>query len=140
MAAITFNPATMATGDATIDTQHRQLISIVNDILDAMAHGQGKDAIGPALTKLGAYTRTHFSYEEACMNRFRCPVAAANQQAHADFLGVFTSFSAEFTQTGPTSVLALKLKTAVGDWLRNHIVMTDTKLRPCIVEQRGRAS
>ena len=137
MAGITFDPNVMSTGESTIDAQHRQLISIINGLLAAMSEGQGKDAVGPSLTKLAAYTRTHFAYEESCMNRYACPVAAANRKAHVEFLDVVTAFMAEFDKTGPTTLLAMKLKTAVADWLRGHIVGTDAKLRPCIAE-RGR--
>ena len=138
--AITFDPRTMSTGDASVDAQHRQLIAIINGMLDAMASGKGKDVIGPSLAKLTAYTRTHFTYEEACMNRYACPAATANRTAHAEFLGVVTAFTAEFNQTGPTSILAVQLKTAVGDWLRRHIVGTDTQLQPCIAGRAQKAS
>ena len=140
MAAITFDPATMSTGDATIDAQHKQLITIINGLLDGMAAGQGKEALGPSLAKLGAYTHTHFAHEEACMTRYACPVAAINKKLHAEFLATVSEFSAEFNRTGPTSLLAMKLKTVVGEWLRNHIIKTDTALRPCIAGQMRAAS
>ena len=140
MAAIIFDPNTMSTGDATVDAQHKQLIAIINGLLDGMAAGQGKEALGPALAKLGAYTRTHFSHEEACMTRYACPVAAINKKLHGEFLEAVTAFSAEFDRTGPTSLLAMKLKNVVGEWLRNHIVKTDTALRPCIAERMRAAS
>jgi hypothetical protein len=38
------------------------------------------------------------------------------------------------------SLLALKLKTAVADWLCQHIIGTDSQLRPCISEQHRSAS
>lgn len=122
----------MSTGDATTDRQHQELIRILNTLIDSMLQGKGRDEVEKTLKSLGQYTVTHFAAEEACMERHRCPVAAANKSAHQSFLKTYADFVTEFEKTGPTSALAMGLKGAVSEWLKNHIIGTDTKLRACL--------
>ena len=122
----------LSTGEPTIDEHHKKLIESINNLLDAMSTGKGKDHIEEILTDMAEYVNMHFGYEEDCMEKYHCPVAAANKNAHDKFVETFDRFWEEFRHTGPSSALAMKVKKELGDWLVNHIAGIDTKLSTCI--------
>jgi hemerythrin len=123
---------TMSTGIDAVDNQHKQLINWLNDLLAAMSMGRGRPEIQPLLVKLGGYAVTHFGYEEDCMTKYKCPVAAQNAAAHQDFIATFASFSDEYDRDGATAHLVVRMESELMRWLVNHIKRTDTQLLPCV--------
>ncbi len=129
---ITYNAQTMSTGVAEIDKQHQELIGKLNQLFERMMKGEGATGLKELLDFLGTYAAWHFGREEACMANHRCPVAAANKNAHAEFIRVFTEFRGRLAKEGPSTRLTLEIQNRVSEWLRNHIVKVDTKLKDCI--------
>lgn len=122
---------TMSTGVEAIDNQHRQLINWLNDLLAAMSLGRGRAEIQPILAKLGGYAVTHFGFEEDCMTKYHCPVAAQNEAAHREFIATFNSLSDEFDRDGASAHLVVRMESELMRWLVTHIKRTDTQLLPC---------
>jgi hemerythrin len=54
-------------GDASIDTQHMQIISILNDMFNARQSGNEDKVIKELLDRLVLYTQFHFDHEERKM-------------------------------------------------------------------------
>ena len=54
----------LETGNAIIDSEHRQLFSAVNQLMDACSSGQGRAKIEPTLRFLLDYVDKHFAHEE----------------------------------------------------------------------------
>jgi hemerythrin len=130
--ALTFNPVTMGTGAESVDAQHRQLVDIINHLLKAMATGTAKEDAGGILDDLARYATTHFAHEEACMARFSCPAAQQNEAAHAAFVRTFLTMKADFDRDGPSATMAIRMQRELSEWIAQHIIGTDVKLRPCI--------
>ncbi len=129
--AIQWNDS-MTTGFKEYDDAHKTLILWVNKLGDAMRTGKGKDEVLNILSFLGKYATTHFSSEEGCMNKLKCPTAQANMKAHSDFLTYFTKMKGDIEKNGVTTVTVLDLQNALGDWLKNHIMKIDTALLTCV--------
>ena len=127
MPNISWDPS-MTTGVDSLDAQHKQLISWLNDLLSAMSLGRGRSEIEGLLNQLGVYAATHFRDEEECMARYECPVAAANAAAHKDFVVTFTSFKREFERDGASAHLVVRVESELMRWLSGHIKRTDTQL------------
>lgn len=127
-----YNAATMSTGFADIDAQHRELIDQLNRLITQMQAGKGQEELAPLLDFLVDYSRRHFSHEEGCMARHQCPVATANRNAHRQFLDMLDDFRRQVATSGPTVSLVLKAQKELGEWIRMHIVRTDTRLRECV--------
>ena len=53
-----------ATGNANIDTQHKQLFKAINDLLEACSSGQGRVKLSATMQFLIDYTDKHFGDEE----------------------------------------------------------------------------
>jgi hemerythrin len=129
---LTFSPETMSTGVDSVDAQHRQLFDIINRLFAGMQSGRAKDEIGPILDDLARYATTHFAHEEACMAHFACPAAQRNIDAHAAFVRTFRAMKADFDREGPTATMAIRMQRELSDWISNHIVGVDARLRPCV--------
>lgn len=117
------------TGDEVIDTQHKYLIELINEVADVVNAGTAEAELGPILPTLQYFTEWHFGREEECMHIRNCPFADTNKQAHAVFLGVVEEFVQRFRTEGPSEALALELHTRLCDWLTNHIVSIDSRIR-----------
>lgn len=122
-----------ATGSALVDTQHRMLIEKIN-YLEQVLQGPPppKSACDELLKFLGSYVVTHFQFEEQCMEKAKCPAHQQNKQAHAAFLATFAKFKERYDKEGPKPELLKSLQTAAADWIKNHILSVDIKLKACI--------
>ena len=122
-----------ATGSALVDTQHRMLIEKINH-LEQVLNGPPptKAACDELLEFLGLYVATHFKFEEQCMERAHCPVHEKNKQAHAAFLEIFAKFKLRYKAEGPKLELLRNLQNAAANWIKDHILAVDIKLRTCL--------
>ncbi len=125
--AFTWNPS-LETGNQIIDSQHKELIKAVNDLLDACQQGQAADKAGKTLDFLISYTKRHFADEEALQNRSNYPDRHNHRKLHESLLKTVADLAAEMKKSGPTPVLVNKLVRNVGDWLVNHIKKEDAKV------------
>ncbi len=122
----------MSTGVEELDDAHRTIFSWVNQLSDAMRQGKGNAEVLRILDFLGNYSAGHFSSEEGCMSRYKCPTALANKKAHAEFLDYFGKMKAEVKANGTSTAKVLELQQALGNWVRNHIMKIDVSLRQCV--------
>ena len=97
-----------------------------------MSLGRGRAEVQVLLDNLGGYAAMHFGKEEECMAKYNCPVAAKNIAAHQDFVATFTTFRAEYDQSGATAHLVVRLESELMRWLTGHIKGIDTQLAPCV--------
>ncbi|MGD0813301.1 MAG: hemerythrin family protein [Verrucomicrobiota bacterium] len=121
-----------ATGSPLVDTQHRMLITKINDLEKLLAGPPpAKATYDDLLAFLGSYVATHFKFEEGCMERAKCPVHEKNKQAHGAFLGVFSKFKERYTKEGPQPELLKSLQSAAAAWIKEHILSIDIQLKAC---------
>jgi hemerythrin len=126
--AITWDKS-LATGSLIVDHQHQELFRQVNALSDAMKQGQGREVIGKLLDFLGQYVVRHFAEEERLMEQLDCPAAAANKQAHAQFLSTYSGLRNQFDETGAGPSLVLQIHNLLSKWLVEHIKGIDVQLR-----------
>lgn len=118
----------LSVGVAEIDSQHRRLIDLINELNDAMIQGKGQEALGRILDGLIAYTRSHFAHEERLFAITAYPETTAHKTEHAELIRQVGEFQAGFSQgrVGLT-VQIMNLLTA---WLSTHIQGSDKKYGP----------
>ena len=64
----------LETGNALIDSEHRQLFKAVNDLLDACSQGKGRSQVESTLDFLVSYVAKHFGDEEKLQVQTSYPV------------------------------------------------------------------
>ncbi len=124
------------TGHAEIDVQHQTLIGYVNR-LEEMSYTTNPDRheaefLLDLVAFVEDYTRVHFSHEENCMARHRCPAYAENKAAHHDFLDFFRKFKRRFEVEGCRREVLQELHDACSAWIRGHILRIDVQLKPSL--------
>ena len=127
----------LSTGVALIDAHHKMLFQKFNEFSESISGNTAREAAMEMLDFLQFYATWHFGREEKCMAENRCPVAAQNKQAHAEFLSTFSGFYEQW-QTGTMSPeLVRKTYQELESWLVNHVQRTDTQLRSCVGKSPG---
>ena len=124
MALIEWNDS-LSVKIAEIDQQHQKLISMINELNDAMSHGKGKDVMARILGNLINYTSTHFRTEEKYFDQFDYPDKANHKREHTTFVNKVTDFKDGF-EKGSIG-LTIQVMNFLSDWLQNHIRGTDQK-------------
>lgn len=118
----------LETGNATIDSEHRQLIQAVNDLLAACSSGKGRMELEKTTRFLSDYTAKHFSHEEMLQKQSKYPDYINHRRLHEEFKKVVADLLHRLEQEGPTVALVGQVNTAIGGWLVKHIKQEDAKL------------
>jgi hemerythrin len=114
------------------DGEHKKLFSLLNELNDAMAKGQGRFVIQRVLQQLIEYTRQHFAAEEAAMHSVAYEDLASHIAEHRKLTAKVEMFSAEYTR-GDASI-TIDVLFFLRDWLENHILSTDRKYKEALKE------
>ena len=124
------------TGNEMIDQQHKQLITAINNLLQACSSGKGREEITKTMQFLYNYTAKHFSDEEKLQLKYRYPDYTNHKRYHEEFKKVVKDLSIQLQKEGPTIALVGKVNTSIGDWLLNHIKREDVKVATHIKSQQ----
>lgn len=111
-----------------LDSQHQQLINIINELYDAMSAQKTSDVLGNILNKLIGYTKTHFATEEKYMEQYNYPDLASQKREHAAFTEKVLKFKEDFD--GGRTTISVSITSFLKDWLINHISGSDKKYGP----------
>jgi methyl-accepting chemotaxis protein len=128
---ISWNSQRMSTGFQTIDGQHQELITRINELHAACLAGKARDEIMRQLDFLGRYAGEHFAHEEKIMDEHACPARGKNKAAHVKFLHDYQRLVDMVKASGATTKIAVELKRMLADWLSSHICKIDTSLKSC---------
>lgn len=120
----------LAVGNTFIDSDHRKLIGLVNDLHGAMAEGKGKDVLGVTLSNLIKYAAAHFKREEDEMDRIGYSGAIEHRQEHEKLVREVLSLQGKFNEGN--ALLTVKVSKFLKDWLVEHIMKTDKALSTAI--------
>lgn len=122
----------MTTGVPEIDVQHKELLTRFNELVEALSIGKGREETGKMLDYLQFYAQWHFGREERCMDEYHCPVAAANREAHRQFLEKFGQLYQQYQDAGVNPQVMHDTFAELEAWIIKHIKRVDTQLAACI--------
>lgn len=125
MSVVEWNPI-YETGYAPVDTQHRRLFEMVNQLHDGIVKGAGREIMGPTLKGLAKYTVEHFRTEEGLMTTKNYPFLQRHKQFHDDLVQRVTDLLEQFDKGH--MVLPLTLSRFLADWISHHIKEEDKTL------------
>lgn len=128
MALVIWNEK-LSVGVRSIDDQHKKLVTLINQLHDAMMSGRGKEAVGPVLKGLIDYTKSHFKYEEDLFARTGYGDAAAHKKEHDDLVRRVVELQRVYDEKGP-AVLTIQVMNFLKEWLTAHIQGSDVKYAP----------
>ena len=108
-----------------IDSQHKKLIAIINELNGCITDGSDKNVVEKILIDLAEYTAFHFSSEEKYFALYNYPNTNFHMQQHTLLIDQLKEYINKYKNGikdfAPTLLNFLK------DWLTNHIVGSDKK-------------
>ncbi len=117
----------METGIGVVDEQHRELFRRIDQLLDAMRSGKGRQVVGELLNFLGRYADEHFRTEEGIWSRAGLPDLDQHLRAHEGFRRDFAELAAAYERDPSKLSLTIEVQRRVMEWLREHILRVDKK-------------
>lgn len=118
----------LATNVFAIDTQHKELFNIINDLLDAAKRGEAKNKIMKVVDFLEDYVREHFSMEETLMTEKAYPHIAAHKKQHEEFKKSVSDFKSKVMEEGVTLSITISITHVLVEWLTKHIRQVDKEM------------
>ncbi len=110
-------------GVGQIDSQHRKLFDLANELADAVRAGKGMVPLGRILNELVTYTQTHFAAEEQLMSQHGYPATAEHKACHQELIRKVGDFKRAFLE-GDSSIVDKTLQFFT-EWLSRHIMEID---------------
>lgn len=117
---------------ASVDAQHKRLVGMLNELHDAMLKGASAEHLGGILNGLVEYTAYHFAHEEAMFAQTHYPDAEAHIAEHKALVDQVLAFKAKFE--AKQASINMELMKFLKDWLVKHILGSDKKFGPHMVE------
>ncbi len=108
-----------------IDEQHKILVTMINDLYDAMNDGKEKEFLKKLINKISVYAAMHFAREENYFDMFGYPDAERHKKNHLDFEDKVTEFEDDFAKGRQD--LSMDIMKFLSDWLLAHIKGSDQK-------------
>ena len=110
-------------GIEQIDTQHKVLIRLINELHASMAAGHGNQALGKILDELVRYTEVHFTFEENLLRAKGYAKLAAHHDVHRKLIGEVAELRNKHRANKLT--LTLEVMKFLKGWLGDHIMVHD---------------
>ena len=123
-----------ATGNKTVDEQHKTIFYIANTFIDAHLKGESKEILEEMLNFLVRYTTEHFLYEQELMIKTNYNDYENHKKYHDNFKLIIEKLKKEYDEGGASDELAKTLCSTIIKWLIQHIQREDFKF----VKQYGK--
>jgi len=116
----------LATGHVILDTDHKHLVDLFNQLAASVKERRGKIVGAGLLAKIIHYAKVHFEFEEQLMAEQNYPKADQHAAEHARLIKQAIRYMAKFEAESPGS--HIPLIHFPEDWLTFHIVTADKEL------------
>jgi len=114
-------------GVRRIDEQHKELIKMLNKLIEKKDTKVDSETISDILGKMTKYANYHFETEEQYMIEYDYPDYSSHKEQHNEFRKKTVAFCVDtmaYKKTIPTEILSY-----LKNWLVNHILKSDMKYR-----------
>ncbi len=118
----------LLTGNVQIDTEHKELIKAINDLLEACSKGKGRAELENTVKFLSSYTKTHFGHEEVLQMKYNYPDYKNHKEYHKYFIDAVESVNKKLLSEGPSIVLVGEINSKIASWIIKHIKTEDVKV------------
>jgi len=117
-----------------MDSQHKMLMKLLNQLHEAIKFGHGTDILGEVFTEVVEYTRYHFNAEERLMREGGFPEYLLHKALHEDLWSRLCELRRAF-EGGGRSVVGIGTLQFLRDWLVNHVTTKDRAIARYLNQQ-----
>ena len=122
MSLINWNDS-MSVNVEEIDSQHKKLLDIINELHEAMLKREPREVLLKILSEMTDYTDYHFKTEEKYFNKFNYPDKKSHIKEHKNFINHIVEFTNGYKEQ--RLLLSMDMINFLKDWLNNHIMEKD---------------
>jgi len=124
-----------ATGIDLIDGQHKELVTIINELFQACLIGDEtvSAAFKETMTRMVEYVRFHFGAEQKILERIKYPLFIEHRKQHDEMVYNILEAAKDFEE-GKKFVPNHFVRT-LRDWVFGHIAISDKRYAAYIAEQ-----
>jgi len=113
-------------GVLAMDNHHKKLFDILNQMHESMKAGADEETLSKYITELVDYTKYHFAEEERMLEQVNYSGIDAQKRSHIAFIEKITEFQDQ--ANSGMAIFAIPKVSKLGiDWLKEHILVMDTK-------------
>jgi hemerythrin-like metal-binding protein len=120
-----WDPVKLSVGIAEMDTQHKRILDIINELNKSVGAGASRAGAEVAVAGLVEYAQTHLQKEEAMLRRYQYPDYNAHKRIHEAMLNKLAHLAKRVEEGKKGAVVEVMM--FVKDWLINHIQKVDMK-------------
>lgn len=124
----------LSVGVPSIDRQHKVLISLINDLHDAIEQGNGASQAKPILKKLINYAKAHFIYEESLFKGKNYTEEEEHLESHQKIKTKLSELKDK--SENKDFDLSEELMVFLKNWLNNHILKEDMSYSEILVNSK----
>ena len=125
----------LLTGNDLIDSQHKKIYDVINNLLAAARRGEGRTEIVKTAAFLKSYVVDHFRDEEKLLLDSKYPDYEAHKKEHEGFLVEFNKLSMDLEKEGPNHSLVINALNMAVNWVGGHIEIYDLALSKYLHQQ-----
>lgn len=116
-----------------IDTQHKQLFNMINELNIAIEYGQTNSAMLPIVDRLQKYANTHFKEEEEIFTKYGYHNREEHEADHDKFKDSIKYLRRQCELLD--SPMSAKMRDFLLGWLATHIMTKDKEYKRFIDAQ-----
>ena len=113
-----------------IDSQHRQLIVIINELYSALQEGDGPRTLGVIIERMDEYARIHLDTEERLLRVHEYPHIEEHKRSHEELLNTLNSL--KISHENFRCDVSMELLRTLKEWWQMHEMRFDRKYVPYI--------
>lgn len=119
----------LLTGNELIDSEHQELISRINKLVESCESGKEKMTAVKTLDFLMDYVEVHFTDEEKLQEESGYPEIENHRRQHAAFEQAVKELKEMLDEEeGPTDAFVVAVNKNITQWFLNHIQVWDKKV------------
>jgi hemerythrin len=114
---------TLGLGIDEIDSQHRVLVELIDEMHEAVHERHGGEVVRNVLSKIADYTKIHFAVEESLMRLLGHPAYEAHKAQHEELIRGILDIQKKMA----IGMIAVGLEDThvLKNWLTRHILESD---------------
>lgn len=124
---------TFKVGVSIIDTDHKKLVDLINNLYAAMMAGKGRELLGSTLKELVNYTDYHFKNEENLMRVHTYEKYTEHKAVHDDLRKKATDLLTAYN-SGNTN-MTVQVAEFLKGWILHHISERDRHLAAHLISK-----
>ncbi len=118
---------TLETGHKIIDNEHKMILGVANEILQAIEEGLSSKKVLEAINTFARYINTHFPHEEELQEKFHYPNFRYHKLWHQSYVKEIELTCDRILTEGISNVTITELKRRI-ETLVQHILLEDSRV------------